>query len=207
MATDHTREQETATHGLRSAASLRSPSTPSVPRARPCGRRPSRPPGLRPGHQERPAERHRAARPFLQRPLLGARALGDALPAGDLRVTDSDTRLARTTHSARRDDTSRLEGGRARRAGTDRRADVLLAGGHRRDYGGYPWGRPAHEQTHEEMRRILTEVGDGSFTRELAGDFDNGKPNFTKRGVGGQAELAGQTGAGLRPLTRWVEEP
>jgi|GEM_PF-5985441 len=57
------------------------------------------------------------------------------------------------------------------------------------------------------MRRILTEVGNGSFTRELAGDFDNGKPNFTKRGVGGQAELAGQTGAGLRPLTRWVEEP
>jgi len=57
------------------------------------------------------------------------------------------------------------------------------------------------------MRRILTEVGNGSFTRELAGDFDNGKPNFTKRGVGGQAELTGRAGAGLRPLTRWVEEP
>jgi ketol-acid reductoisomerase len=56
------------------------------------------------------------------------------------------------------------------------------------------------------MRRILTEVRNGSFTRELAGEFDNGKPNFTRRGVGEKAELMGQAGAKLRPLMSRLEE-
>src|SRR5262249_56188358 len=39
-----------------------------------------------------------------------------------------NARRARTAAWGGRDEPSRLEGGRARRAGTDRRADVLLAG-------------------------------------------------------------------------------
>jgi hypothetical protein len=57
------------------------------------------------------------------------------------------------------------------------------------------------------MRRILTEVWNGSFTRGLAGELGNGKANFTRRRVGEQTELIGPTWAKLRPLMSWAEEP
>ena len=73
------------------------------------------------------------------------------------------------------------------------------------EFGGYTRGpRVINEQTREEMRRILAEVRDGTFTRELVDEFDNGRPNFTKRREAEQAEQIEQVGARLRPLMSWL---
>jgi ketol-acid reductoisomerase len=74
------------------------------------------------------------------------------------------------------------------------------------EYGGYTRGpRLINEQTREEMRRILAEIRDGSFTRELVEEFDGGRPNFTKRREAEQAEQIEQVGAKLRPLMSWLD--
>jgi ketol-acid reductoisomerase len=74
------------------------------------------------------------------------------------------------------------------------------------EYGGYTRGpRLINEQTREEMRRILGEVQDGTFTRELVEEFDGGRPNFTKRREAEHAEQIEQVGATLRPLMSWLD--
>jgi ketol-acid reductoisomerase len=73
------------------------------------------------------------------------------------------------------------------------------------EYGGYTRGpRVITEQTREEMRKILGEIQDGSFARELVGEFDAGKPNFLKRREAEQTEQIEQVGAKLRPLMSWL---
>jgi ketol-acid reductoisomerase len=73
------------------------------------------------------------------------------------------------------------------------------------EYGGYTRGpRVVNEQTRHEMRRILAEVRDGSFTRELVSEFDSGRPNFLKRREALRAEQIEQVGARLRPLMSWL---
>ena len=73
------------------------------------------------------------------------------------------------------------------------------------EYGGYTRGpRLINDQTRAEMRRILAEVQEGSFTRELVEEFDAGKPNFAKRREAEQAEQIEQVGAKLRPLMSWL---
>jgi ketol-acid reductoisomerase len=73
------------------------------------------------------------------------------------------------------------------------------------EYGGYTRGpRLINEQTREEMRRILGEIQDGSFARELVEEFDAGKPNFLKRREAEHAEQIEQVGARLRPLMSWL---
>ena len=75
------------------------------------------------------------------------------------------------------------------------------------EYGGYTRGpRLINEQTREEMRRILGEIRDGSFARELVEEFDAGKPNFLKRREAERAEQIEQVGAQLRPLMSWLAE-
>ncbi|MBV9095167.1 MAG: ketol-acid reductoisomerase [Streptosporangiaceae bacterium] len=75
------------------------------------------------------------------------------------------------------------------------------------EYGGYTRGpRVINTQTREEMRRILAEIRDGSFARELVEEFDAGKPNFLKRREAEHAELIEQVGARLRPLMSWLPE-
>src|ERR1700730_13047322 len=75
------------------------------------------------------------------------------------------------------------------------------------EYGGLPPGpRLINEQTREEMRRILGEIQDGSFARELIEEFDAGKPNFLKRREAEQHEQIEQVGAKLRPLMSWLAE-
>ena len=75
------------------------------------------------------------------------------------------------------------------------------------EYGGYTRGpRLINEQTREEMRRILGEIQDGSFTRELVEEFDAGKPNFLKRREEEHNEQIEQVGARLRPLMSWLDE-
>ena len=74
------------------------------------------------------------------------------------------------------------------------------------EFGGYTRGpRLVDERTREEMRRILAEVQDGTFTRELIEEFDAGRPNFLKRREASQADQIEQVGAQLRPLMSWLD--
>ncbi|HEV2375106.1 MAG TPA: ketol-acid reductoisomerase [Streptosporangiaceae bacterium] len=73
------------------------------------------------------------------------------------------------------------------------------------EYGGYTRGpRLVDERSREEMRRILAEIRDGSFARELVEEFDGGRPNFLKRREALHAENIEQVGAKLRPLMSWL---
>jgi ketol-acid reductoisomerase len=73
------------------------------------------------------------------------------------------------------------------------------------EYGGYTRGpRLIDERTREEMRKILGEIQDGTFARELVEEFDAGQPNFAKRREAEQAEQIEQVGAKLRPLMSWL---
>jgi ketol-acid reductoisomerase len=73
------------------------------------------------------------------------------------------------------------------------------------EFGGYTRGpRIIDGRSTEEMRRILAEIRDGSFTAELVEEFDNGKPNFLKRREALHAEQIEQVGAKLRPLMSWL---
>jgi ketol-acid reductoisomerase len=73
------------------------------------------------------------------------------------------------------------------------------------EYGGYTRGpRIVDERTRQEMRKILAEIRDGRFARELVEEFDAGKPNFLKRREAGHAEQIEQVGAKLRSLMSWL---
>ncbi len=74
------------------------------------------------------------------------------------------------------------------------------------EFGGYTRGpRLVDERTREEMRRILAEVRNGTFTRELIEEFDSGRPNFLKRREASRADQIEQVGAQLRPLMSWLD--
>jgi ketol-acid reductoisomerase len=73
------------------------------------------------------------------------------------------------------------------------------------EYGGYTRGpRLVDARTREEMQKILGEIQDGSFARELVEEFDAGKPNFLTRREAERAEQIEQVGAKLRPLMSWL---
>ena len=75
------------------------------------------------------------------------------------------------------------------------------------EFGGYTRGpRLINESTRQEMRKILGEIQDGTFTRELVEEMDAGKPNFLKRREAEQNEQIEQVGARLRPLMSWLSE-
>ncbi|MGP8000732.1 MAG: ketol-acid reductoisomerase [Streptosporangiaceae bacterium] len=75
------------------------------------------------------------------------------------------------------------------------------------EFGGYTRGpRLVDERTREEMRRILAEVRNGTFTRELIEEFDSGRPNFLKRREASRADQIEQVGAQLRPLMSWLDQ-
>ncbi|OLT26802.1 ketol-acid reductoisomerase [Nocardiopsis sp. CNR-923] len=74
------------------------------------------------------------------------------------------------------------------------------------EYGGYTRGpRVVTEQTREEMRKILREIQDGSYAKELMDEFDAGQPTFTKRREVEQNEPIEKVGAQLRPLMSWLK--
>ncbi|WP_198658974.1 ketol-acid reductoisomerase [Nocardiopsis sp. FIRDI 009] len=74
------------------------------------------------------------------------------------------------------------------------------------EYGGYTRGpRVITEQTREEMRKILREIQDGSYAKELMDEFDAGQPTFTKRREAEQNEPIEKVGAQLRPLMSWLK--
>ncbi|MGW9635859.1 ketol-acid reductoisomerase [Nocardiopsis alba] len=74
------------------------------------------------------------------------------------------------------------------------------------EYGGYTRGpRLITEQTREEMRKILGEIQDGSYAKELMAEFDAGQPTFGKRREAEQNEQIEKVGAELRPLMSWLK--
>ena len=76
------------------------------------------------------------------------------------------------------------------------------------EFGGYTRGpRIINEQTRQEMRKILGEIQDGQFARELVEEFDAGSPNFLKRREASRADQIEQVGAQLRPLMSWLDSP
>jgi ketol-acid reductoisomerase len=75
------------------------------------------------------------------------------------------------------------------------------------EFGDYTRGRRIiTEQTREEMRKILGEIQDGSFAKELVEEFDAGRPNFLKRREEEQNSPIEQTGAKLRPMMSWLQD-
>jgi ketol-acid reductoisomerase len=76
------------------------------------------------------------------------------------------------------------------------------------EYGDYTRGpRVVDERTKEEMRKILGEIQDGSFARELIAEDDAGRPNFTKYREQGAAHPIEKTGKQLRDMMSWVDRP
>ncbi|SDQ38588.1 ketol-acid reductoisomerase [Thermostaphylospora chromogena] len=75
------------------------------------------------------------------------------------------------------------------------------------EYGGYTRGsRVITAETKKEMQRILAEIQDGSFARELIEEFDGGQGNFRKfRGELAEHPIE-KTGAELRPMMSWLKE-
>jgi ketol-acid reductoisomerase len=74
------------------------------------------------------------------------------------------------------------------------------------EYGGYTRGpRIINQETRQEMRRILGEIQDGTFARQLVEEFDSGTKEFTRY----REELAEnpieKTGAKLRPMMSWLK--
>jgi ketol-acid reductoisomerase len=74
------------------------------------------------------------------------------------------------------------------------------------EYGGYTRGpRIITDETRQEMRRILGEIQDGTFARQLVDEFDGGQKDFTRY----REELAEnpieKTGAKLRPMMSWLK--
>ncbi|HEY9388461.1 MAG TPA: ketol-acid reductoisomerase [Mycobacteriales bacterium] len=59
----------------------------------------------------------------------------------------------------------------------------------------------------EEMRRILTEITDGTFAREWVAEDDAGRPNYAKLREEGQQHPIEQVGSRLRDLMSWVDRP
>ncbi|MFG6195775.1 ketol-acid reductoisomerase [Nonomuraea sp. JJY05] len=74
------------------------------------------------------------------------------------------------------------------------------------EYGGYTRGpRVITDETRQEMRRILGEIQDGTFARQLVEEFDGGQKEFSRY----REELAEnpieKTGAKLRPMMSWLK--
>src|SRR5689334_11707903 len=72
------------------------------------------------------------------------------------------------------------------------------------EYGDYSRGpRIIDARAKEEMRRILGEIQDGSFARELIAEDDAGRPNFTKYREQAAAHPIEKTGKQLRDMMSW----
>ncbi|MGW5155709.1 ketol-acid reductoisomerase [Nonomuraea wenchangensis] len=74
------------------------------------------------------------------------------------------------------------------------------------EYGGYTRGpRVVNDKTREEMRRILGEIQDGSFARELVEEFDSGQKKFQQYRDELAEDAIEKTGAKLRPMMSWLK--
>jgi ketol-acid reductoisomerase len=67
--------------------------------------------------------------------------------------------------------------------------------------------RVVTDGTREEMRKILSEIQDGTFAREWVAEDDAGRPNFTKLAEAGEQHPIEEVGKKLRGLMSWVDRP
>ncbi len=76
------------------------------------------------------------------------------------------------------------------------------------EYGDYVSGpRVINAEVKAEMKRILTEIQDGTFARKWIAEDDQGRPEFTKLREEGAAHPIEQVGAELRGMMSWVDRP
>ncbi|MGN9785629.1 ketol-acid reductoisomerase [Nonomuraea sp. ZG12] len=74
------------------------------------------------------------------------------------------------------------------------------------EYGGYTRGpRVINDETRQEMRRILGEIQDGTFARQLVEEFDGGQKEFSKYRKDLEENPIEKTGATLRPMMSWLK--
>ena len=75
------------------------------------------------------------------------------------------------------------------------------------EYGGYTRGpRIVTDETRAEMKRILTEITDGSFAKEWMGEYDSGLLNYKRFYQENTEHPIEQTGRTLRPMMSWISE-
>jgi ketol-acid reductoisomerase len=75
------------------------------------------------------------------------------------------------------------------------------------EFGDYTRGpRIITDETRKEMRKILGEIKDGTFAKELVEEFDGGRKNFLKRREEEQHSQIEETGAKLRPMMSWLQD-
>ena len=75
------------------------------------------------------------------------------------------------------------------------------------EYGDLTRGfRIISEQTKEEMRKILSEVKDGSFAKEWIEECKAGKPNFKRLEEADKSHPIEVIGRKLRRMMDWIEE-
>jgi ketol-acid reductoisomerase len=76
------------------------------------------------------------------------------------------------------------------------------------EFGGLTRGpRVINDRAKDEMRKILGEIKDGTFTRELIEEEDAGRPQFGKLREQVAQHPIEQVGARLRGLMSWVDRP
>ncbi|HWH28857.1 MAG TPA: ketol-acid reductoisomerase [Mycobacteriales bacterium] len=75
------------------------------------------------------------------------------------------------------------------------------------EFGDYVTGpRIITEQTKQEMRRVLAEIKDGTFTQRLIDDDDNGGTELAKFREEARNHPIEQVGATLRPMMAWIDD-
>ncbi len=73
------------------------------------------------------------------------------------------------------------------------------------EYGGMTRGpRLITQETKNEMKKILTEVQDGSFANEFISEIKNGSPNFSKLRKSNQEHGIEKVGGELRKMMSWL---
>lgn len=76
------------------------------------------------------------------------------------------------------------------------------------EFGDYTRGpRIVTDATKAEMKKILGEIQDGTFVKELIADDDAGRPELTRLREQGTQHPIEQVGARLRPLFAWIDQP
>ena len=76
------------------------------------------------------------------------------------------------------------------------------------EFGDYTRGpRVIDARVKQEMKKILSEIQSGEFTRELIEDDDNGRPLMTKYRQQGAEHPIEVTGKKLRDMMSWVDRP
>jgi ketol-acid reductoisomerase len=76
------------------------------------------------------------------------------------------------------------------------------------EYGDLTRGpRVVSPEVKKELRKILSEIQDGSFAKEWIAEDDNGRPNFLKLRDEGKNHPIEEVGGKLRGLMSWIDRP